>query len=84
MEQTKLKLQNESLLYQRGKFELDYGVDAKNNIIYLSDSLDVNTVWFVVTRINFLKNVNPDKPINLLITSYGGDVYSIYKIVKLR
>jgi|TARA_B100000315_G_scaffold159741_1_gene148275 ATP-dependent Clp protease protease subunit len=81
MEQTKLKLQNESLLYQRGKFELDYGVDAKNNIIYLSDSLDVNTVWFVVTRINFLKNVNPDKPINLLITSYGGDVYSMLGII---
>ena len=34
MEHTKLKLQNENLLYQRGKFELDYGVDAKNNIIF--------------------------------------------------
>ena len=81
MEQTKLKLQNDNLLYQRGKFELDYGVDAKNNIIYLSDALDVNTVWFVVTRINFLKNVNPTKPITLLITSYGGDVYSMLGII---
>ena len=32
-------------------------------------------------RINFLKNVNPYKPITLLITSYGGDVYAMLGLV---
>ena len=61
--------------------ELDYGVDIQNNIIYLSDSLDITDVRYISSRVEMCKKVNGDKPIDLMLSSYGGDVYSMLGII---
>ena len=61
--------------------ELDYGLDLHNNIVYLSDSLDITDVRYVSSRFEMCKRVNSDKPINLILSSYGGDVYSMLGII---
>ena len=61
--------------------ELDYGVDTKNNIIYLSDSLDITDVRNFIARFEMCRRVNGDKPIDLILSSYGGDVYSMLGII---
>ena len=61
--------------------ELDYGLDLHNNIVYLSDSLDITDVRYVSSRFEMCRRVNSDKPINLILSSYGGDVYSMLGII---
>ena len=61
--------------------ELDYGVDTHNNIIYLSDSLDITDVRNFIARFEMCRRVNGDKPIDLILSSYGGDVYSMLGII---
>ena len=61
--------------------ELDYGVDTKNNIIYLSDSLDITDVRNFIARFEMCRRVNGDKPVDLILSSYGGDVYSMLGII---
>jgi ATP-dependent Clp protease protease subunit len=61
--------------------ELDYGLDLHNNIVYLSDSLDITDVRYVSSRFEMCRRVNSDKPITLILSSYGGDVYSMLGII---
>ena len=61
--------------------ELDYGLDLFNNVVYLSDSLDITDVRYVSSRFEVCRRVNSDKPINLILSSYGGDVYSMLGII---
>jgi|TARA_B100000959_G_C14704032_1_gene509975 ATP-dependent Clp protease protease subunit len=61
--------------------ELDYGVDTQNNIIYLSETLSITDVRDVSSRLEMCRKVNGDKPIDLILSSYGGDVYSMLGII---
>ena len=60
---------------------LEWGINIKSNTMYLTYEIEQDTLYAVTTRFdNFLQH-NEGKDINLIISSYGGDVYSMLGII---
>ena len=60
---------------------LEWGINIKSNTMYLTYEIEQDTLYAVMTRFdNFIQH-NPNSDINLNITSYGGDVYSMLGII---
>lgn len=60
--------------------EMAHGMNSATRTIYVGDEIDLYTPTFIEDRINKIcqmSNNNQD-PINLVISSYGGDVYGMY------
>ena len=61
--------------------ELEWGINLSTNTIFLTYDIDVDALYHVCTRMDALKKYNKGRDINLIISSYGGDVYSMMGII---
>ena len=61
--------------------ELEWGINLSTNTIFLTYDIDVDALYHICTRMDALKKYNKGKDINLIISSYGGDVYSMMGII---
>ena len=57
--------------------QLEWGINLNTNTMYLTYDIDVDQLYSVMTRFDNLKKYNDGKDLNLIIASYGGDVYSM-------
>ena len=61
--------------------ELEWGVNSDSNTTYLTMEFDIDSLYSTIVKLDYLVRVNPDRDINLHISSYGGDVYSMLGLV---
>jgi ATP-dependent Clp protease, protease subunit len=61
--------------------ELEYGMDVASNTIFLNSEVSTESLYETVGRFNFLMKCNgTQRHILLNISSFGGDVYSMFGI----
>ena len=65
--------------------QLDYGIDINRRVIYYSDEIDTWTPAWINQRIDVLCDLtnNHKSPIDLDITSPGGDVYGMFGTIDI-
>ena len=56
---------------------LEWGININSNTMYLTYEIDQDQLYAVVTRFDNFIHHNKDTDINLIISSYGGDVYAM-------
>tara|TARA_Y100001963_G_scaffold140595_1_gene207823 strand:- start:12 stop:605 length:594 start_codon:yes stop_codon:yes gene_type:complete len=56
---------------------LEWGININSNTMYLTYEIDQDQLYAVITRFDNFIHHNKDKDINLVISSYGGDVYAM-------
>ena len=61
--------------------EMEWGVNSNRNTTFMNYEFDIDSLYSVITRVDYLLRVNPNTDINLNIASYGGDVYSMLGLV---
>tara|TARA_R110002051_G_scaffold1454_1_gene8126 strand:- start:260 stop:868 length:609 start_codon:yes stop_codon:yes gene_type:complete len=58
--------------------QLEWGIDLGSNTMYLTYEIDTDQLYSVMTRFdNFVQYSGGKKDVNLVISSYGGDVYAM-------
>ena len=57
--------------------QLEWGINLNSNTMYLTYEIDTDQLYAVITRFDNFIQYNKDKDINLVISSYGGDVYAM-------
>ena len=57
--------------------QLEWGINLNSNTMYLTYEIDTDQLYAVTTRFDNFVQYNKDKDINLVISSYGGDVYAM-------
>ena len=57
--------------------QLEWGINLNSNTMYLTYEIDTDQLYAVTTRFDNFIQYNIDKDINLVISSYGGDVYAM-------
>tara|TARA_X000000368_G_scaffold222717_1_gene175817 strand:- start:38 stop:634 length:597 start_codon:yes stop_codon:yes gene_type:complete len=60
---------------------LEWGINIRSNTMYLTYEIEQDTLYAVMTRFDNFVQHNEDKDINLVLSSYGGDVYSMLGII---
>jgi ATP-dependent Clp protease protease subunit len=60
---------------------LEWGINLKSNTMYLTYEIEQDTLYAVMTRFDNFVQHNRDQDINLNLSSYGGDVYSMLGII---
>jgi ATP-dependent Clp protease protease subunit len=60
---------------------LEWGINIKSNTMYLTYEIEQDTLYAVMTRFDNFVQHNEGQDINLIISSYGGDVYSMLGII---
>ena len=60
---------------------LEWGINIKSNTMYLTYEIEQDTLYAVMTRFDNFVQHNEDKDINLVLSSYGGDLYSMLGII---
>lgn len=67
--------------------QLEYNVNFERSVIYLEGEIDTYSAPFVLERINIIRDLrnlsDKDNPINLYITSPGGDVNGLTALVDI-
>lgn len=63
--------------------ELDQGINLYTKTIYLTYDIDGDALCHLISRLDQLKNYNltNTKNITIIISSYGGDIYSMLGII---
>ena len=61
--------------------EIEWGVNSTTNTTWLNHEFEIDSVYSVQVKLDYLLRVNPNTPINMNITSYGGDVYAMLGLV---
>ena len=61
--------------------EIEWGVNSDTNTTWMNHEFEIDSVYSVQVKLDYLLRVNPDKDINMNITSYGGDVYAMLGLV---
>lgn len=65
--------------------QLEWGIDAESNLIYLDDEIGTDTLPTLIQKIRTLIRFNDpaegEKPINLLINCLGGDLITMMGII---
>ena len=61
--------------------EMEWGVNSNRNTTFMNYEFDIDSLYSVITRVDYLLRVNPNTDINLNIASYGGDVYAMLGLV---
>jgi len=56
---------------------LEWGITLYSNTMYLTYDIDTDSLYSTMTRLDQLVNYNGKMDINLIISSYGGDVYAM-------
>jgi len=57
--------------------QLEWGIDINKNTMYLTYDIDTDSLYSTMTRLDSLIHYNRGEDINLIISSYGGDVYAM-------
>ena len=57
--------------------QLEWGINLNSNTMYLTYEIDTDQLYAVITRFDNFIHHNKDTDINLIISSYGGDVYAM-------
>ena len=58
--------------------QLEWGINLGTNTMYLTYEIDTDQLYSVMTRFdNFIHYSDGKKDVNLIISSYGGDVYAM-------
>ena len=58
--------------------QLEWGINLDSNTMYLTYEIDTDQLYSVMTRFdNFVQYSGGKKDVNLVISSYGGDVYAM-------
>ena len=58
--------------------QLEWGINLDSNTMYLTYEIDQDQLYSVMTRFdNFIQYSGGKKDVNLVISSYGGDVYAM-------
>jgi ATP-dependent Clp protease protease subunit len=58
--------------------QLEWGINLGTNTMYLTYEIDTDQLYSVMTRFdNFIQYTKGKKDVNLVISSYGGDVYAM-------
>jgi len=58
--------------------QLEWGINLDTNTMYLTYEIDTDQLYSVMTRFdNFIQYSDGKKDVNLIISSYGGDVYAM-------
>ena len=58
--------------------QLEWGINLGSNTMYLTYEIDTDQLYSVMTRFdNFIQYSGGKKDVNLVISSYGGDVYAM-------
>ena len=57
--------------------QMEWGINLQTNTMYLTYEIDNDQLYSVMTRFDNFIQYNENKDINLIISSYGGDVYSM-------
>jgi ATP-dependent Clp protease protease subunit len=58
--------------------QLEWGINLDTNTMYLTYEIDTDQLYSVMTRVdNFIQYSGGKKDVNLVISSYGGDVYAM-------
>ena len=60
---------------------LEWGINIKSNTMYLTYEIEQDTLYAVMCRFDNFVQHNENKDINLVLSSYGGDVYSMLGII---
>jgi len=60
---------------------LEWGVDIHTNTMYLTYDIDADSLYSTMTRFDQLVKYNKGEDINLVVSSYGGDVYAMLGLV---
>ena len=61
--------------------EIEWGVNSDTNTTWVNHEFEIDSVYSVQVKLDYLQRVNPQQDINLNITSYGGDVYAMLGLV---
>ena len=57
----------------------DYGVDIANRCIFMTSDVDHRSIGMVIKGLYLMENQNEkNEPIELRISSYGGDIYDMF------
>tara|TARA_B100001996_G_scaffold80417_1_gene59300 strand:+ start:665 stop:1258 length:594 start_codon:yes stop_codon:yes gene_type:complete len=56
---------------------LEWGINTKSNTMYLTYEIEQDSLYAVMTRFDNFVQHNEGQDINLVLSSYGGDVYSM-------
>lgn len=56
---------------------LEWGINLHSNTMYLTYEIDQDQLYAVITRFDNFVQHSKDRDINLVISSYGGDVYAM-------
>jgi ATP-dependent Clp protease protease subunit len=73
-----MQYRQESQFYMK---EIEWGVNSDTNTTWMNHEFEIDSVYSVQVKLDYLLRVNPDKDINMNITSYGGDVYAMLGLV---
>jgi len=69
------KVPSESERYFQEFREYDYEIDIRDNIIYITDTIEHGLLTEFIGKVNLLQKINPDnRAITILLNSNGGDV----------
>jgi len=61
--------------------EIEWGVNSDTNTTWMNHEFEIDSVYSVQVKLDYLVRSNPTKDINMNITSYGGDVYAMLGLV---
>jgi ATP-dependent Clp protease protease subunit len=61
--------------------EIEWGVNSDTNTTWMNHEFEIDSVYSVQIKLDYLLRCNPEKSINMNITSYGGDVYAVLGLV---
>ncbi len=73
-----MEYKNQEKFYMK---EIEWGVNSDTNTTWMNHEFEIDSVYSVQVKLDYLLRVNPDKAINMNITSYGGDVYAMLGLV---
>jgi ATP-dependent Clp protease protease subunit len=61
--------------------EIEWGVNSDTNTTWMNHEFEIDSVYSVQIKLDYLLRSNPSRDINMNITSYGGDVYAMLGLV---
>ena len=61
--------------------ELEWGINTDTNTVYMAYDFDMDNLYTIVTKTDSLLRHNPGKEVSMIISSYGGDVYSMLGMI---
>jgi ATP-dependent Clp protease protease subunit len=57
--------------------QIEWGINLKSNTVYLTYDIDSDQLHSIMSRFDAMSQYNGGEDLNLIISSYGGDVYSM-------